>query len=117
MAGKLETAHLVIGRAGASTVCELAVAGMPSVLIPLAIAADDHQRYNAKLLADVGGAEILNEREANVDTLSAAIAGMLHDPEKLAQRSAAARSVAKPDAAERLADLVEQVAGGGSRAA
>ena len=61
MAGRLGAAHLVIGRAGASTCCELAVAGKPSILIPLKIAADDHQRFNAKLLADAGGAEVAAE--------------------------------------------------------
>jgi UDP-N-acetylglucosamine transferase subunit ALG13 len=61
MASRLEKAHLVIGRAGASTVCELAVAGKPSVLIPLKIAADDHQTHNAKLLADAGAAEVIRE--------------------------------------------------------
>src|SRR6187549_1092657 len=63
MAGQLRAAHLVIGRAGASTVCELAVAGLPSVLVPLAIAADDHQRYNAKLLKDAGAAIVAPETE------------------------------------------------------
>jgi UDP-N-acetylglucosamine--N-acetylmuramyl-(pentapeptide) pyrophosphoryl-undecaprenol N-acetylglucosamine transferase len=54
MAERLGAAHLMIGRAGASTVCELAVAGLPSVLVPLGIAMDDHQRHNAKLLVDAG---------------------------------------------------------------
>jgi UDP-N-acetylglucosamine--N-acetylmuramyl-(pentapeptide) pyrophosphoryl-undecaprenol N-acetylglucosamine transferase len=111
MAGKLEAAHLVIGRAGASTCCELAVAGLPSILVPLAIAADDHQRYNARLLADAGAAEVLNEREVTVETLSATLAAVIADGDGLARKAAAAKSVAKPDASERLADLVEKVAG------
>jgi UDP-N-acetylglucosamine--N-acetylmuramyl-(pentapeptide) pyrophosphoryl-undecaprenol N-acetylglucosamine transferase len=117
MAGKLQTAHLVIGRAGASTVCELATAGLPSILIPLAIAADDHQRYNAKLLSDPGAAEVLSEQQVTVEMLSDTIARMIHDPANLAQKAAAARSVAKPDAAERLADLVEKVASANAKAA
>ena len=62
IAGRLAKSHLVIGRAGASTVCELAVAGLPSVLVPLAIAMDDHQRFNAKLLVDAGAAEAILEK-------------------------------------------------------
>ena len=111
MAARLERAHLVIGRAGASTVCELAVAGRPCVLIPLAIAADDHQRFNARLLGDVGAAEVVPENTLTAEGLAAVLAGMLADPAALAHRAHAARSVATPDAAEALADLVERTAG------
>ena len=110
MAGRLETAHLVIGRAGASTVCELAVAGLPSILVPLAIAADDHQRYNAKLLTDVDAAEVVSEADLSAEGLAGVITAMISDPEGLVRRAAAARSVAQPDAAEKLADLVEKTA-------
>lgn len=112
IAGKLETAHLVIGRAGASTVCELAVAGLPSILVPLAIAADDHQRHNAKLLVDVGAAEVVPEESMSAEQLAEVLICTLADPQGLARRAAAARSVAQPEAAERLADLVEQTARG-----
>jgi UDP-N-acetylglucosamine--N-acetylmuramyl-(pentapeptide) pyrophosphoryl-undecaprenol N-acetylglucosamine transferase len=114
MAGRLAAAHLVIGRAGASTVCELAVAGKPAILIPLKIALDDDQGENAALLADAGAAVVLREQNLSVESLAVALAGLLDDPQKLAAMSVAARSVARPDAAERLADLVEKVA---SRAA
>jgi UDP-N-acetylglucosamine--N-acetylmuramyl-(pentapeptide) pyrophosphoryl-undecaprenol N-acetylglucosamine transferase len=110
MAGRLAAAHLVIGRAGASTVCELAVAGRPSILVPLKIAADDHQRFNARLLEDAGGAAVALEDELTVDSLAAALKHMLKDPALLARMANGARSVAKPDAAERLADLVEYTA-------
>jgi UDP-N-acetylglucosamine--N-acetylmuramyl-(pentapeptide) pyrophosphoryl-undecaprenol N-acetylglucosamine transferase len=110
MAGRLAAAHLVIGRAGASTVCELAVAGRPSILVPLKIAADDHQRFNAKLLEDAGGAAVALEDELTVDSLAGALKHMLKDPALLARMAEGARSVAKPDAAARLADLVELTA-------
>ena len=110
MAGKLRQAHLVVGRAGASTVCELAVAGLPSVLVPLKIAADDHQRYNARLLVDAGAAEVVKEDDMTAEDLSTVLTRLLIDGEGLARRAAAARSVAQPDAAERLADLVEKTA-------
>jgi UDP-N-acetylglucosamine--N-acetylmuramyl-(pentapeptide) pyrophosphoryl-undecaprenol N-acetylglucosamine transferase len=110
MAGRLSQTHLVIGRAGASTVCELAVAGRPSLLIPLKIAADDHQTYNARLLSDVGAAAVATEDEITVDSLAGALNALLKSPEQLAKMAAAAKSVATPDAAERLADLVERTA-------
>jgi UDP-N-acetylglucosamine--N-acetylmuramyl-(pentapeptide) pyrophosphoryl-undecaprenol N-acetylglucosamine transferase len=111
MAGRLSAAHLVIGRSGASTCCELAVAGKPSILIPLKIAADDHQRFNAKLLSDAGGAEVAAEDVLTLEVFTRALTTLLSDPDRLARMAAAARSVALPDAAEHLADLVEKTAG------
>lgn len=110
MAGRLEVAHLVIGRAGASTCSELATAGLPSILVPLKIAMDDHQRQNARALAEAGGAEVVLEDELTVDVLSARLAALLGDPARLAAMSAGARRAAIPDAAARLADLVEDAA-------
>jgi UDP-N-acetylglucosamine--N-acetylmuramyl-(pentapeptide) pyrophosphoryl-undecaprenol N-acetylglucosamine transferase len=111
MAGRLAAAHLVIGRAGASTCCELAVAGRPSILVPLKIAADDHQSFNAKQLSDAGGAEVAPEHVLTVDVLANALEKLLGDPARLSRMADAARSVAAPDAAEALADLVEKTAG------
>ncbi|MDB5465552.1 MAG: murG [Phenylobacterium sp.] len=110
IASRLAAAHLVIGRAGAGTVCEFAVAGKPSILVPLAIAIDDDQGQNAKLLADAGGAEIAREHQLTVDSLSGALEKLLSNPARLCRMAAAARSVAIPDAAERLADVVERTA-------
>lgn len=107
MAARLSQAHLVVGRAGASTCAELAVAALPSVLIPLKIATDDHQTLNARALTDVGAAVVIPEDEVTVESLTAAIQPLLDDPARLAAMSAAAKSVAIPDAAKRLADLVE----------
>ncbi len=87
------------------------MAGRPSILIPLKIAADDHQRFNAKLLADAGGAEVAAEDVLTVDVLASALTKLLGDPNRLSRMAKAARSVAAPDAAERLADLVEKTAG------
>jgi UDP-N-acetylglucosamine--N-acetylmuramyl-(pentapeptide) pyrophosphoryl-undecaprenol N-acetylglucosamine transferase len=110
MAGRLGGAHLVIGRAGASTVSEIAVAGRPSILIPLKIALDDDQGQNAKLLSDVGAAQVAREDELTAPAMAEALRKLLGNPARLARMAAAARSVAKPDAAERLADLVEATA-------
>jgi UDP-N-acetylglucosamine--N-acetylmuramyl-(pentapeptide) pyrophosphoryl-undecaprenol N-acetylglucosamine transferase len=110
MAARLGQAHLVIGRAGASTCCELAVAGKPAILVPLKIALDDDQAQNAKLLADTGAAEIISEDELTTERLADTLQRLLSAPEDLARMAAAARSVAVPDAAEKLADVVEQAA-------
>jgi UDP-N-acetylglucosamine--N-acetylmuramyl-(pentapeptide) pyrophosphoryl-undecaprenol N-acetylglucosamine transferase len=110
MAGRLARAHLVIGRAGASTVSELAVAGRPSILIPLGIALDDDQGQNARLLAEAGAAEVLREDALSAESLAAALQRLLGDPAALTRMAAAAHAVAKPDAADRLADLVEKTA-------
>ena len=110
MARWLATTHLVIGRAGASTCSELAVAALPSLLIPLKIAMDDHQRFNAAGLAEAGGAEVLLEDEASVERLTAALLSLLSDAARLAAMSAGARSAALPDATKKLADMVEAAA-------
>ena len=110
MAKRLDEAHLVIGRAGASTVCELAVAGLPSILVPLAISADNHQWFNAKVLVDAGAAVSLDERGLTAERVAGVLREMIEAPGELARRSAATRAVARPDAAEKLADLVEATA-------
>ena len=110
MASRLGQAHLVIGRAGASTCCELAAAGKPAILVPLKIALDDDQGQNARLLAEAGAAQVMAEDDLTPESLAEALAGLLGHPGKLATMAAAARSVAVPDAAEKLADLVEKTA-------
>ena len=110
MASRLGAAHLVIGRAGAGSVCEIAVAGKPAILVPLAAALDDDQGQNARLLAEAGGAEVARESQLTVDSLAGALSKLLTNPARLARMAAASRSVAILDAAERLADVVEKTA-------
>ena len=88
----------------------MAVAGKPSILVPLKIALDDDQGQNAKLLADAGAAEVIGEDDLTVESLAEALGRLLGHPAALARMAAAARSVAVPDGAERLADVVEQAA-------
>lgn len=114
MATRLSGTHLVIGRAGASTCSELAVAALPSLLVPLKIAMDDHQRFNAASLAEAGGAEVALEDEATVERLTALLLPLLSDPARLAAMSAGAKSVALPDATRALADMVEAAAADGA---
>jgi len=106
VAGRLSTAHLVVARAGASTIAELACAGRPSVLVPLPHAIDDHQSANARTLAGAGAAWIMPQPEFTPARLAERLSGLLADPAALAAAAAAAARLAQPGAARRLADLV-----------
>lgn len=105
VADRLAAAHLVIGRAGASTVAELAVAGRPAILVPLPGAIDDHQSANAHALATAGGGWMMAQPGFTPGALAARLAELFAHPEMLACAADAARSVARPDAAEALSDL------------
>jgi UDP-N-acetylglucosamine--N-acetylmuramyl-(pentapeptide) pyrophosphoryl-undecaprenol N-acetylglucosamine transferase len=105
----LTAAHLVIARAGASSVTELQVAGRPAILVPFAAAADDHQTANAEGLISVGAADLFSEQNFEPGALAACLERRLADPHGLAVRAAAARSAAKPEAAKALADLAESL--------
>jgi UDP-N-acetylglucosamine--N-acetylmuramyl-(pentapeptide) pyrophosphoryl-undecaprenol N-acetylglucosamine transferase len=100
-------ADIVICRSGAGTVSELAAAGKPSILVPFPFAADDHQTRNAQAMADAGAARVLRDAEMNGDRL-------VHLIEELAgsldRMGAAARRLARPGAASRAADILEEVA-------
>jgi UDP-N-acetylglucosamine--N-acetylmuramyl-(pentapeptide) pyrophosphoryl-undecaprenol N-acetylglucosamine transferase len=111
VADRLRDAHLVIARAGASTVAELAVAGRPSILVPLPGAIDDHQTANAKALCDAGGAWVMPQPGFTAIALAERLAELLTDPAALAQAATYARGVARVGAAAALANVVEQVAG------
>jgi UDP-N-acetylglucosamine--N-acetylmuramyl-(pentapeptide) pyrophosphoryl-undecaprenol N-acetylglucosamine transferase len=104
-------ACLVVGRAGAGTIAELAALGKPALLIPLPGAAADEQTRNAHLLAGAGAAVVLPEAEATPARLTREIAALLADPSRLAAMGAAARQFARPDAAARLVDHLLDLAG------
>lgn len=106
---RIAGAHLVIARAGASTVTEIAAIGRPSILVPLAIAMDDHQTGNARVLSEAKAALLAPEKDFNVDFLDTALATLLANPARLAAMAAATKTRVRTDAAERLADLVENM--------
>jgi UDP-N-acetylglucosamine--N-acetylmuramyl-(pentapeptide) pyrophosphoryl-undecaprenol N-acetylglucosamine transferase len=110
MGPRLAACHFVIARAGASSVTELMVAGRGAVLVPLKIAADDHQTANAAALAAVGAADIIEEDMFVPAVLAPLLRDRLGDGHSLAVRAAAARAAGQPDSAQRLADLAEQTA-------
>ncbi len=103
----LRDTHLAIARAGASTVAELATIGRPSILVPLPGAIDDHQRANAAALATPGGAILIDQATLTPAMLAHHLATHLASGETLARAAAAAATAGRPDAAARLADLVE----------
>ncbi|MCO6419720.1 undecaprenyldiphospho-muramoylpentapeptide beta-N-acetylglucosaminyltransferase [Siccirubricoccus sp. KC 17139] len=106
VAGRLEMAHLVIARAGAGTVAELACAGRPAILVPLPHAIDDHQQANARLLEQAGAATVVRQADFTAERLGTELAVQLADPRALARAAASAARLAQPDAARSLADLV-----------
>ncbi|HEY6578121.1 MAG TPA: undecaprenyldiphospho-muramoylpentapeptide beta-N-acetylglucosaminyltransferase [Rhizomicrobium sp.] len=107
---RLAAAHLVIARSGASTVGELAAIGRPAILIPFPFATDDHQTANAAVLANAGAAWLVQQRDLTEQTLAQLLQEILAAPEELAQRARAAHALGRPDATERLADLVDKIA-------
>jgi UDP-N-acetylglucosamine--N-acetylmuramyl-(pentapeptide) pyrophosphoryl-undecaprenol N-acetylglucosamine transferase len=107
---RMSAAHLVITRAGASSVADVSIIGRPAILIPFAAATADHQTANAKGLVDAGGALLISESALDPDALSKHIHAILTDPDRAQEMAANALSTGKPDATERLAALVEQLA-------
>jgi UDP-N-acetylglucosamine--N-acetylmuramyl-(pentapeptide) pyrophosphoryl-undecaprenol N-acetylglucosamine transferase len=103
---RLRQAHLLVTRAGASTVMELAAAGRPAVMVPLPNSIDDHQMANARALESIGGGWLMPESTLTPKALATVLETALGDPKRLEQAAAAARSLGKRDAADRLADLV-----------
>ena len=110
---RIGAAQLVVARAGASSLAEIAAIGRPAILVPLPSAMDDHQSANAAALAGAGGAVVTPEPGLTPDRLAAEIAGLLTDPARAAAMAGAARAAACPDAAARLADLVARIAAHG----
>ena len=112
MPRRFADASLVMCRSGASTVAELAAAGKPSLLVPFAAAADAHQKRNAEAMVAAGAAVMLEEPElADPGRLTGTLAGLLKDQARLQAMGAAARLQAHPDAAERIANRLAELAG------
>lgn len=109
MPRRIANAHLVLCRAGASTVSELTAIGRPSVLVPYPSAMDDHQTANAKPLADAGAAVLAQESGLTGEVMAGHIHAILTDPTRASDMAAAAARLGRPDAAADLADLVERL--------
>jgi UDP-N-acetylglucosamine--N-acetylmuramyl-(pentapeptide) pyrophosphoryl-undecaprenol N-acetylglucosamine transferase len=111
MARRLADADLVVSRAGATTLAELTAAGKPAVLIPLPTAADDHQRKNAEAMGAAGAADVLLQAELNGEALAGRIVALARDAGRRARMGAAARRLARPDAARVIVDRALELAG------
>ncbi|WP_380873900.1 UDP-N-acetylglucosamine--N-acetylmuramyl-(pentapeptide) pyrophosphoryl-undecaprenol N-acetylglucosamine transferase [Sphingomonas sp. DBB INV C78] len=109
MPDRLAWSHLVIARAGASTIAELTVAGRPAILIPLPSATDDHQTANARELHEAGGARAINQRNFTAVELAKQMQKLALEPGSLQNAAKRAWACGRPDAAEALADLVESL--------
>ena len=107
--GRLLWAHLVIGRAGATTLFELTAAGRPSILVPFPSAMDDHQSANAAFLQIAGAAWVFAEKEFTSPALAKLVQRLVVNQTPLKQAAEAALGIGRPEAAERLADLVEDM--------
>ena len=106
---RMAAAQLVIARAGASTVTELLVIGRPAILIPYPFLADDEQGQNAVAFARMGAGWVVRQHEADGKALARLLAELMTSPEKLRAAHQAAVAQARPDAAKRMADVVEEV--------
>ncbi|APH72770.1 undecaprenyldiphospho-muramoylpentapeptide beta-N-acetylglucosaminyltransferase [Aquibium oceanicum] len=112
MANRIANAHLVISRAGASTVSEIGVIGRPALLVPYPHALDHDQAANAAALAAAAGAEVHPQASLSTETIAELVGRFMREPDRLASMAAAARSTGKPDATRLLADLAEAIASG-----
>lgn len=108
---RLARAHLFIGRAGASTIAELTTVGRPAILIPLPIATDDHQAVNAREMVKAGGARAIRQENFVAKELAKQIKALAERPDALANAAHAAWNCGHPNAASKLADLVESFGG------
>ena len=104
----LAAADLLVCRAGGNTVAEVAVVGLPAVLVPLPNAPGDHQTANARALADAGAAVVVPDAELDADRLVAEVEALLADDARLAAMGEAAAGAGRRDAADRVAALVEE---------
>ncbi|MBA3835652.1 MAG: undecaprenyldiphospho-muramoylpentapeptide beta-N-acetylglucosaminyltransferase [Sphingomonas sp.] len=110
MPARIGDAHLVIARAGASTIAELTAAGRPAILVPLPSATDDHQTVNAREMAKAGGARMIVQSYFTPAALAAQVEAIAGDPQALANAAGRALSVGRPHATRDLANLVERIA-------
>jgi UDP-N-acetylglucosamine--N-acetylmuramyl-(pentapeptide) pyrophosphoryl-undecaprenol N-acetylglucosamine transferase len=113
MPGAFARADLVVSRAGATAVAELAAAGKASLLIPFPAAADQHQLDNARVLERVGAARIVEQARLTPQRLVETVCGLLDDPAGLAEMGEKARKLAQPGAAARIAEVIKEVARSG----
>ncbi len=112
MGRNIRRADLIVCRAGASTLAEITAAGKAAILVPLPTATDDHQRRNAEALAAAGAAEVLLQSNMTGPALARRILTLIADPGARSRMAAAARTLARPDAARVIVDRALELVGG-----
>jgi UDP-N-acetylglucosamine--N-acetylmuramyl-(pentapeptide) pyrophosphoryl-undecaprenol N-acetylglucosamine transferase len=111
MGRQLGQADLIVCRAGATTLAEIAAAGKPAILIPLPTATDDHQRKNAEALGNAGASEVLLQKDATGPVLAERIQALVANRDRRRRMAATARTFAKPDAARVIVDRALELVG------
>jgi UDP-N-acetylglucosamine--N-acetylmuramyl-(pentapeptide) pyrophosphoryl-undecaprenol N-acetylglucosamine transferase len=106
MATAFAASDLIVSRAGASSTAEIALMRKPSVLVPFPYATDNHQEHNARTFGDAGAAEVLLDHKCSADRLTELLRELLGNPERLANMARAAASLARPAAADAIADEI-----------
>ncbi|MGH9164739.1 MAG: glycosyltransferase, partial [Acidimicrobiales bacterium] len=104
----LAAADVVVARAGGTTVAELTAVGLPSILVPLPIAPNDHQRANAAALVGVAAAVLVLDADLDAERLATELWPLLDDPARRASMETAARALGRPGAADAVAELLER---------
>ena len=102
-----DTNHLIISRAGASSVCEIAAAGIPSILVPLPTAADNHQTFNASEFKNKNGGLVIAQKEFSAEKLKEILENFIKNPSELSDMAKNTKKFAIIDADKRLAEIVE----------
>ena len=108
MPERLKKAHLMICRAGASSIAELEISGRPAIIVPIYVSPDAHQLHNAQTAVDAGGAVLIEEPDFTPENLAKTISGLFDDEKRLITASAALKSLSRPDAADLLAQAVDK---------
>ena len=106
VAVRLAAAHLVISRSGASSVAELMIVGRPAILVPLPIATDNHQYFNAQAIEESGAGWVVTQQAFTPESLAAKIETLMQTPQRLSEAAAKMHALAQGNAAEKMAELV-----------
>jgi UDP-N-acetylglucosamine--N-acetylmuramyl-(pentapeptide) pyrophosphoryl-undecaprenol N-acetylglucosamine transferase len=110
-------ANLALCRAGATTIAELTACGLPAIFVPYPHAADDHQHWNAEKLVSLGAAELMTDDQLTGKRLARVVRRLVMNPHHLRRMAVRSRVLARPDAALRVAQSIERLAGAGEEAA
>jgi len=109
IANEIAAADLVVCRAGAMSIGDVAAVGRAAILVPFALSADNHQEANARMVERAGGAVVITEAQLTPERLATAIAQVLTDAQKTVQMGAAAKTLSSPDATKKIVELLEKI--------